>query len=144
MRVRRTLVETRDGHFVVARRNPRFDCDDQLLPFAGLRSGARCRSGRRIFRGPSALVAGFFGWIHRLGILAAEASHAVLHPSSQDWAGIALDLGGRGAGNDFVPTRDRRIHRRSICKMKKKALLCVGVAALFLLLASVYLWGPGA
>ena len=67
----------------------------------------------------------------------------MLHPRSQDWAGIALGFGGRGVGNDFVPARDRRIHRRSIRKMKTKAPIIVGVAAIFLLLTAVYLWGPG-
>jgi len=66
----------------------------------------------------------------------------MLHPRPQDWAGNALGFGNLSAGNDFVPARDRCIHRRSIRKMKKKTVIIVGVAAVFLLLA-VYLWGPG-
>jgi hypothetical protein len=68
----------------------------------------------------------------------------MLHPRSQDWAGIALGFGGSSTGNDSVPAGDRRIHRRSIRKMKKKTLIVVGIVAVALLLAAVYLWGPGA
>jgi len=68
----------------------------------------------------------------------------VLDPRSQDWAGIALGFGGRSAGNDLVPARDRRIHRGSIRTMKKKKFIIVGVSAIFLLLAGIYLWRPGA
>jgi len=142
--VRRSLRETRDWHFGVGRRNPQFDCDDQLLPSVRFRGGRRCRSGQCFLHGSPALVAGTFGGTHRAGILAAKAGDAVLRPRSEDWAGVALGFGGRRARNDFVPTRDRDIHRGSIRKMKKKALIVVGMAALILVLAAAYLWGPGA
>jgi hypothetical protein len=67
----------------------------------------------------------------------------MFHSRSQDWLRIAVGFRGRGAWNDSVPARDRRIHRRSIRKMKKKAFIVVGVAVVALLLAAVHLWGPG-
>ena len=67
----------------------------------------------------------------------------MLRLGSPGWPTIALGVGGRDSGNDSVPARDCCIYRRSIRKMKKKGLIVVGIAAICLLRAAVYFWGPG-
>jgi hypothetical protein len=68
----------------------------------------------------------------------------MLRPGPEGWASIALGVGGRDAGNDSVPARDRGIHRRSIREMKKKTFIIVGIAAVAVVVVAGYFWGPGA
>src|SRR5216683_5559443 len=68
----------------------------------------------------------------------------MLDPWSADRECAALDGPRRGRGNDSVSAGNRGVHRRQVLrKMKRKRLIGVGVAAVLVLLAAVYLWGPG-
>jgi len=78
------------------------------------------------------------------GILAAASFQVLLDPGPHDWERAALDRGGCGVRIDPVSSGNRRIHRRQVFgKMKKKRLIGVAVAAVLVLLAAAYLWGPG-
>jgi hypothetical protein len=68
----------------------------------------------------------------------------MLDPGPDDWECIALDSPCCGFGNDSVSTRNRCIHRRQVFgKMKKERLIGIAAAAILVLLAVAYLWGPG-
>src|SRR6267154_2045746 len=68
----------------------------------------------------------------------------MLDPWLADRECVALDGSRRGRGNDSISPGNRSVHRRKVFrKMKIKRLIAVGVAAVLVLLAVAYLWGPG-
>jgi len=54
---------------------------------------------------------------------------------------VALDCVACGGWDDFVPAANRWCNCGSVLAMKKRAAI-IGVIALLLLVAALYLWGP--
>ena len=78
------------------------------------------------------------------GILAAASRQTVLDPWPADRECAALDGPCSGRGNDSISARNRGVHCGQVFrKMKRKRLIGVAVPAVLVLLAAVYLWGPG-
>jgi len=136
--------ETGHWHFGIVGRDSKFRRDDQLLSATWLRCGARHGSGKRVFHDPASVA---LGVIHRtawLGILATASRQTVFGPGPHDRKRAVLDGPHYGFGNDSVSARNCRIYRRQIFwKMKRKGLIGVAAAAVFVLLAAACLWGPG-
>jgi hypothetical protein len=79
-----------------------------------------------------------------LGFLAAASRHTMFGQWPDDCECAALDGPCCGVGNDSASARNCRIHRGQVFrKMKSKPLIGLVVAAVFVLLAAGYLWGPG-
>jgi len=143
-RAKGILVETGHRHFGIACCDSEFRRDDQLLSSAWLRGSAGSGSSKCVFHDVASLALGTIRCTAWPGILAAVSRQTMLHPRSHDWERAAVDGRCCRGGNDSVSAGNRRIHRRQIFrKMKKKRLIGVAVAAVLVLLAAAYLWGPG-
>jgi len=139
-----TRVETGHRHFGIAWRDSEFGRHDQLLSSTWLRCGAGSGGGKCFFHDATSVALGVICWTARTELLAAATRQAMLGPGPDDWERAAVDGPCCGVGNDFVSAGNRGIHRRQVFrKMKKKRLIGVALAAVFVLLAAAYLWGPG-
>jgi hypothetical protein len=111
---------------------------------AWLCGGAGSGDGKCFFYDATSVALGAVRRAAWPGILAAATLQAMLGPGPHYWKRPAVDRPCCGVGNDFVSAGNCRIHRGQVFrKMTKKRLMRVAVAAVFVLLAAAYLWGPG-
>ena len=139
-----TRVETGHRHFGVARSDSEFRRDDQLLFAARICCRSRSRRGKRFLHDTASVAVGAVRCASGLGILATASRQAVFDPRPHDWERDAVDGPCCRGGNDSVSAGNCRTHCRQVFrKVKKQRLIGVAVAAILVLLAGAYLWGPG-
>ena len=144
MPAKRTQIETGYGHLGVGCRDFEFHSDNQLLSATRLCRRARRRSCKRIFHNAPPMAPGYLRRLDRVRILAAAPRYAMQCQRAEGRTDSVVVRGGCRCCDDFVPSADRRIPRGPCWwagKMKRKTII-VGSAAILLLLAAGYFWGP--
>ena len=118
---------------------------DQLLPPAGVRRGSGRGRCQCVLHDDASLALGTFRFADCPRILAATSGQTMLRPREIDRNRVALGRRSSRRRNDFVPSADRWIYRRQVLRageMKKKRAVFLALAAVLVLLAIFYVWGP--
>jgi hypothetical protein len=139
-----TRLETGYRHFGIACCNSEFRRDNQLLSAAWFCCGAGSGRGKCVFYDAPSVALGVIRWAAWPGILAATSRQAMFDQGPDDWECAAVDGAHCGVGNDSISAGNCCIYRGQVFrKMKKKQLIGAAVAAVLVLLAAAYRWGPG-
>jgi len=137
--------ETGNWHLGIGGRNSEFHGDNRLLPAARICRGPGSRCCERFLRDPTPLALGTLGCAAWPRILAATSGQTVRRPRQMARQCIALGCCGCGLGNDSISAASRWINCGRVLavgKVKKK-LIALSVVVVAVLLAAMYLWGPG-